>query len=102
MALVETLEVTVAYIIITAPPPTIPVATTVPPPPPLVQYTVAHEFNLRTSKEANIVATGIRLGLLTGNVINLLHDRLRAMPQVTNCIRLGKLELTALDHVCYS
>ena len=61
--------------------------------PPLTVNDVAHELKLRTSKETNIIISGILLSTILSDaqsVTNLLLGELNVTAMVTHCLRLGK------------
>lgn len=68
-------------------------AATTPVTSPLTVNDVAHELKLRTSKETNIIISGIPLSTILSDaqiVTNLLLDELNVTAMVTHCLRLGK------------
>ena len=61
--------------------------------PPLTVNDVAHELKLRTSKETNIIISGISPSTSVSDtelVTNLLVDELNVTTMNTHCLRLGK------------
>ena len=54
---------------------------------------VVRELNLRASKKANIIISGVRPSLLIDDdlVVNLLHNELGLDVTVTKCSRIGKV-----------
>ena len=65
---------------------------TTPGSPPIAMDNVVREINLRTSKQSNLIISGVRPSLQSDDdlVTNLLHDELSLDVIVTKCSRIGK------------
>lgn len=80
------------------------IAITTAPPTPMAASSISvtmgdimRELNMRASKKANIILSGVKASLQadTEIVTNLLHDELGITTTVTRCIRLGKTPAAA-------